>query len=180
MITQEQIKELHGRLGTLKECLDIDSKRKKVTELQKQTEAPDFWGDPKSAETFMKNMNGVKSWIVDFDKAASLTDDLDVLYEFAKDSMDLTAEDAVESEEMKELDAAYVEAEKAVEALELKNMLGEEGDSLGAILTINSGAGGTEANDWSAMLMRMYMRWCERNGYKTTVTDLMEGDEVGI
>lgn len=180
MITQEQIKELHGRLGTLKECLDIESKRKKVGELQKQTEAPDFWGDPKSAETFMKNMNGVKSWIVDFDKAASLTDDLDVLYEFAKDSMDLTAEDVVESEEMKELDAAYVEAEKAVEALELKNMLGEEGDSLGAILTINSGAGGTEANDWSAMLMRMYMRWCERNGYKTTVTDLMEGDEVGI
>lgn len=180
MITQEQIKELHGRLGTLKECLDIEAKRKKVGELQKQTEAPDFWGDPKSAETFMKNMNGIKSWIVDFDKAASLTDDLDVLYEFAKDSMDLTAEDAVESEEMKELDAAYVEAEKAVEALELKNMLGEEGDSLGAILTINSGAGGTEANDWSAMLMRMYMRWCERNGYKTKVTDLMEGDEVGI
>ena len=180
MITQEQIKELHGRLGTLKECLDIESKRKKVGELQKQTESPDFWSDPKAAEAFMKNMNAVKTWVTDFDKAASLTDDLDVLYEFAKDSMDVTAEDAVESEEMKELDAAFVEAEKAVEALELKNMLGEEGDSLGAILTINSGAGGTEANDWSAMLMRMYMRWCERNGYKTTVTDLMEGDEVGI
>ena len=54
MITQEQIKELHGRLGTLKECLDIESKRKKVGELQKQTEAPDFWSDPKAAETFMK------------------------------------------------------------------------------------------------------------------------------
>jgi peptide chain release factor 2 len=180
MINQEQIKALHDRVEALTKCLDIESKRRKVAELQKQTEAPDFWGDPKAAEVFMKKMNGVKAWVTDYDKAASLTDDLDVLYEFAKDSMDMSAEDVVESDEMKELDAAYAQAEQAVEALELKNMLGEEGDSLGAILTINSGAGGTEANDWSAMLMRMYMRWGERNGYKMTVTELLEGDEVGI
>lgn len=180
MINQEQIKALHDRVEALSKCLDIEAKRRKVAELQKQTEAPDFWGDPKAAETFMKKMNGVKAWVTDYDKAASLTDDLDVLYEFAKDSMDMSAEDVVESDEMKELDAAYAQAEQAVEALELKNMLGEEGDSLGAILTINSGAGGTEANDWSAMLMRMYMRWGERNGYKMTVTELLEGDEVGI
>lgn len=180
MINQEQIKALHDRVEALTKCLDIESKRRKVAELQKQTEAPDFWGDPKAAEAFMKKMNSVKAWGTDYDKAASLTDDLDVLYEFAKDSMDMSAEDVVESDEMKELDAAYAQAEQAVEALELKNMLGEEGDSLGAILTINSGAGGTEANDWSAMLMRMYMRWGERNGYKMTVTELLEGDEVGI
>lgn len=180
MINQEQIKALHDRVEALTKCLDIESKRRKVAELQKQTEAPDFWGDPKAAEAFMKKMNGVKAWVTDYDKAASLTDDLDVLYEFAKYSMDMSAEDVVESDEMKELDAAYAQAEQAVEALELKNMLGEEGDSLGAILTINSGAGGTEANDWSAMLMRMYMRWGERNGYKMTVTELLEGDEVGI
>lgn len=180
MINQEQIKALHDRVEALTKCLDIEAKRRKVAELQKQTEAPDFWGDPKAAETFMKKMNGVKAWVTDYDKAASLTDDLDVLYEFAKDSMDMSAEDVVESDEMKELDAAYAQAEQAVEALELKNMLGEEGDSFGAILTINSGAGGTEANDWSAMLMRMYMRWGERNGYKMTVTELLEGDEVGI
>lgn len=180
MINQEQIKALHDRVEALTKCLDIESKRRKVAELQKQTEAPDFWGDPKAAEAFMKKMNGVKAWVTDYDKAASLTDDLDVLYEFAKDSMDMSAEEVVESDEMKELDAAYGQAEQAVEALELKNMLGEEGDSLGAILTINSGAGGTEANDWSAMLMRMYMRWGERNGYKMTVTELLEGDEVGI
>ena len=180
MINQEQIKALHDRVEALTKCLDIEAKRRKVAELQKQTEAPDFWGDPKAAEAFMKKMNGVKAWVTDYDKAASLTDDLDVLYEFAKDSMDMSAEDVVESDEMKELDAAYAQAEQAVEALELKNMLGEEGDSLGAILTINSGAGGTEANDWSAMLMRMYMRWGERSGYKMTVTELLEGDEVGI
>lgn len=180
MISIDQIKSLHERVNALDKCLDIQAKRSKVAELQKQTESPDFWNDPKSAEAFMKNMNGVKSWVTSFDEATTLTDDLDVLYEFAKDSMDITAEDAVESDEMKELDEAYVKAEKAVEDLELKNMLGEEGDSLGAILTINSGAGGTEANDWSAMLMRMYTRWAERNGYKMTVTDLLEGDEVGI
>lgn len=128
----------------------------------------------------MKNMNGVKSWVTDYDRAFSQTEDLDVLYDFAKDSMDLTAENAVESEEMAELGAAYDVALKSVEDLELKNMLGAEGDNLGAVLTINSGAGGTEANDWSAMLMRMYMRWGERNDFKMTVTDLLEGDEAGI
>ncbi|MGM9740034.1 MAG: peptide chain release factor 2 [Candidatus Cryptobacteroides sp.] len=180
MITLEQIKALHQRMETLGRCLDIEAKRAKVAELQKQTEAADFWNDPKAAESFMKNMNGVKSWVTDYDKAFSQTEDLDVLYDFAKDSMDITVENAVESEEMAELGTAYDEALKSVEALELKNMLGAEGDNLGAVLTINSGAGGTEANDWSAMLMRMYMRWGERNGFKMTVTDLLEGDEAGI
>lgn len=107
MINQEQIKDLHERISTLVTCLDIEAKRKKVVELQKQTEAPDFWSDPKAAEVFMKNMNGIKSWVTDYDRAFGLTEDLDVLYEFAKDSMDVTAEDVVESEEMKELDEAY-------------------------------------------------------------------------
>ncbi|MDY3963990.1 MAG: peptide chain release factor 2 [Candidatus Cryptobacteroides sp.] len=180
MVTLEQIRTLHQRMETLGRCLDIEAKRAKVAELQKQTEAADFWNDPKAAETFMKNMNGVKSWVTDYDKAFTLTEDLDVLYDFAKDSMDMSGDEVVESEEMKELDAAFREAGNAVEALELKNMLGAEGDNLGAVLTINSGAGGTEANDWSAMLMRMYMRWGERSGFKMTVTDLLEGDEAGI
>ena len=76
------------------------------------------------------------------------------------------------------------EAEKALEThledVEFKSMLSNEGDNLGALVKINSGAGGTEANDWSSMLMRMYSRWGERNGYKVTVTDLLEGDEAGI
>ncbi|MDD6253944.1 MAG: peptide chain release factor 2 [Bacteroidales bacterium] len=180
MVTLEQIRTLHQRMETLGRCLDIEGKRAKVAELQRQTEAADFWNDPKAAESFMKNINSVKTWVTDFDKAHTLTEDLDVLYDFAKDSMDMSGDETVESEEMKELNVAYAEAENAVEALELKNMLGAEGDSLGAVLTINSGAGGTEANDWSAMLMRMYMRWGERNGYKMTVTDLLEGDEAGI
>ena len=100
-------------------------------------------------------------------KAEGLMDDCNTLVEFGEDA----AED---------LDKAYADLLAQVESLEMRNMLSAEGDNLGAILKINSGAGGTEANDWSSMLMRMYMRWGERNGYKVEVSDLLEGDEAGI
>lgn len=128
----------------------------------------------------MKNINGVKSWVTGFDTAVTSVEDLDVLYEFAKESVEGASDESTETAETRELESSYKEAESNVEALELRNMLGAEGDNLGAVLTINSGAGGTEANDWSSMLMRMYMRWGERNGMKITVTDLLEGDEAGI
>ena len=166
MVTLEQIKELRPRLETLERCLDIPAKRKEVEEKELQSQAPDFWDDPKAAEAFLKGISTVKAWVTAYQTAASAIDDLEVLYELEPESEDM--------------DQAYDDAVKAVEDLELKNMLGEEGDNLGAVLTINSGAGGTEANDWSAMLMRMYMRWGERNGYKMTVTENQEGDEVGI
>lgn len=159
---------------------DIPGKRGQVAALQKKTESPDFWNDPKAAEVFMKNLNGVKSWVTGFDKASTEVDDLDVLYDFAKESLGGSTDETVTTAETQELDESYSRAVEDVEALELRNMLGAEGDNLGAVLTINSGAGGTEANDWSSMLMRMYMRWGERNGYKVTVTDLLEGDEAGI
>lgn len=159
---------------------DIPGKRGQVAALQKKTESPDFWNDPKTAEVFMKNLNGVKSWVTGFDKAFTEVEDLDVLYDFAKESLGGSADETVATEETQELEEAYSKAVEDVEALELRNMLGAEGDNLGAVLTINSGAGGTEANDWSSMLMRMYMRWGERNGYKVTVNDLLEGDEAGI
>ena len=148
--------------------------------MQKKTEAPDFWNDPKAAEAFLKNLNGIKSWVSGFDKAFSETEDLEVLYDFAKESLGGQTDETVSTEETRELETEYGRALDDIEALEMRNMLGGEGDSLGAILTINSGAGGTEANDWSAMLMRMYLRWGERNGYKTTITDQQEGDEAGI
>ena len=159
---------------------DIPGKRGQVAALQKKTESPDFWNDPKAAEVCMKNLNGVKSWVTGFDKASTEVDDLDVLYDFAKESLGGSTDETVTTAETQELDESYSKAVEDVEALELRNMLGAEGDNLGAVLTINSGAGGTEANDWSSMLMRMYMRWGERNGYKVTVTDLLEGDEAGI
>ncbi len=179
MITVEQIRALKQRVETLDRCLDISAKRTEVEEKTERTLAPDFWDDPKEAEKFLKELAGVKFWVTGYDKVASGVADLEVLYDFARESMEGAAE-GVETDEAQELDRAYGTVEKEIEDLELRNMLGEEGDNLGAILTINSGAGGTEANDWSAMLMRMYMRWGERNGYKVTVTDELEGEDAGI
>ena len=178
MTTAEQIKELQHRVAVLGKCIGIQAKRSEVEEKTQRTLAADFWDDPKEAEKFLKELSGVKFWVSGYDKVASAVEDLNVLYDFAKESL-AGAEDE-NTDEVKELEDAYVGVLAELEALELRNMLGEEGDNLGAVLTINSGAGGTEANDWSAMLMRMYVRWAERNGYKVTVTDELEGEDAGI
>ena len=164
MISIEQIKELQQRVDTLGRCICVEDKRAEVARKEERTLAADFWDDPKEAEKFLKELAGVKFWVTGFDKIAAGVEDLYVLLEF----------------EDEEIDSAYNAVIEDVESLELRNMLGEEGDNLGAVLTINSGAGGTEANDWSAMLMRMYIRWAERNGYKVTVTDELEGEDAGI
>ncbi|MBQ7576375.1 MAG: peptide chain release factor 2 [Bacteroidales bacterium] len=167
MISSEQIKELKQRLETLGRFLDIPAKREELAVKQEKTTAPDFWDDPKAAEAFLKGVAPLKYWVEGFDRLKSLEADLDTLVDFGEDA----AED---------IDKAYADLEKGVEEMELRNMLGEEGDNLGAILKINSGAGGTEANDWSSMLMRMYIRWGERNGYKIHISDVLDGDEAGI
>ena len=79
-----------------------------------------------------------------------------------------------------ELDQLYDDAKEKVEKLELRNMLRNEEDKMDAILKINSGAGGTESQDWASMLMRLYLRWCERHGYKTAIEHMIDGDEAGI
>ena len=178
MVGNDNIKALQQRVETLGRCIDIEAKRSDVAERTEKTLAADFWDDPKAAEKFLKELSGVKFWVTGFDKVAAAVEDLNVLLEFAKESV-AGADDEVTAE-VEELEEAYKAAVSEVEDLELRNMLGEEGDNLGAVLTINSGAGGTEANDWSAMLMRMYVRWAERNGYKVTVTDELEGEDAGI
>ena len=164
MISLEQIKDLQQRVETLGRCIDVEGKRADVAARQERTLAADFWDDPKEAEKFLKDMSGVKFWVTGYDKVLGSIEDLNVLLEL----------------EDEEIDTAYAAAVEELETLELRNMLGEEGDNLGAVLTINSGAGGTESNDWSAMLMRMYVRWAERNGYKVTITDELEGEDAGI
>ena len=164
MITVENIKELQERARILGRCINVEEKREDVARRQERTLAPDFWDDPKEAEKFLKDMSGVKFWVTGYDKVLGSIEDLNVLLEL----------------EDEEIDTAYAAAVEELETLELRNMLGEEGDNLGAVLTINSGPGGTESNDWSAMLMRMYIRWAERNGYKVTITDELEGEDAGI
>jgi len=151
-------------------AFDIDQKLIEVAEEEEKTHLPDFWNEPKAAENHLKKLASLKSWVNDYSQVAAAVEDLEVLLDFAK--QDASAED--------DLDKQYAKALELTEALEMRNMLGEEEDKLGAILKINSGAGGTESNDWSAMLMRMYMRWGERNGYKVYVRDVLDGDEAGV
>ena len=132
--------------------------------------APDFWDNPKEAEKFLKSLSEKKSWITRYDKVALAVGELDVALEFLA-SGDMTQD---------EFNQTFSVAETAIEDLEFFNMLSGEEDKLSAIITINSGAGGTESQDWAEMLMRMYMRWAERNNYKVTELDLQEGDVAGI
>ena len=151
-------------------AFDIDRKLIEVAEEEEKTQLPDFWNEPKLAEKHLKKLASLKSWVNAYCQVAAAVEDLEVLLDFAK--QDASAES--------DLDTQYAKSLELVEALEMRNMLGEEEDKLGAILKINSGAGGTESNDWSAMLMRMYTRWGERNGYKVYMRDILDGDEAGI
>lgn len=117
-------------------------------------------------------MSGVKYWVNAIDSLTAAAEDLEVLYEMAQMEEDASME--------AELDGEYASLITKIDEIEAKSMLGEEGDNLGALLKINSGAGGTESNDWSMMLLRMYTRWGERNGYKVSVYDVIDGDEAGI
>ena len=132
--------------------------------------APDFWNNAKEAELYIKNLRSKKKWIEDYNKAAEMADELQLAYEFYKEG-ELSVE---------ELDEQYSLTQNHIEAIEFKNMLSDEGDSLSAVLQITAGAGGTESCDWASMLMRMYMMWAEKSGYKIKELNFQEGDVAGI
>ncbi len=118
----------------------------------------------------MKLVKDLQKWIDGYEEVKTLPDELELSFDFYKEEL-VTEED---------VDVAYAKAYEAVEALELKNMLRDEADQMDCVLKINSGAGGTESQDWASMLMRMYLRYAETNGYKATIANLQEGDEAGI
>ena len=118
----------------------------------------------------MKKVRELKSWIEGYEQVTSAVGDLQVLFDFAKEG------EATEEE----VDAQYQETIRVLEDIEMRNMLRREEDHFGAIMKINSGAGGTESMDWASMLYRMYLRWGELNGYKVKHVDYQEGEEAGI
>ena len=170
MITADQLKDVMDRADALHRYLNIDQKKVEYEEEQLRTQAPDFWEDPKYAQEQMKKVKGIQKWLDGYKTVRLYADELQLAFDFYKDEM-VTEE---------EVDADYVKAIKAIEDLELKNMLRQKEDPMDCVLKINSGAGGTESQDWAQMLMRMYMRWAEAHGYKVTITDMQEGDEAGI
>ena len=170
MITADQLKDVMDRADALHHYLNIDQKKVEFEEEQLRTQAPDFWEDPKYAREQMKKVKGIQKWLDGYKTVRLYADELQLAFDFYKDEM-VTEE---------EVDADYGKAIKAIEDLELKNMLRQKEDPMDSVLKINSGAGGTESQDWAQMLMRMYMRWSEAHGYKVTITDMQEGDEAGI
>ena len=170
MITQDQLKDIQTRTEQLNRYLDIPAKKIQYEEEQLRTQAPEFWEDQKRAEEQMKLVKGLEKWIKAYEDIHTLSEELATAFDFFKE--DLVTED--------EVDALYDRVKAAIEDLELKNMLRKEEDSMDAVLKINSGAGGTEAQDWAQMLMRMYMRWAEAHGHKVTISNLLEGDDAGI
>ncbi|MCR8668124.1 peptide chain release factor 2 [Aestuariibaculum sp. M13] len=170
MITLDQIKDLNTRLDKLRHYLDVDKKLIEIQNEEEKTFDPNFWNDPKTAETIMKSLRVKKKWVEDYNTIKTLIEDLDVLYEFYKEGE--STEEDVQNQ--------YNKAATLLEDTEFKNMLSDEGDSLSAVLQITAGAGGTESCDWASMLMRMYLMYAEKSGFKVKELNFQEGDVAGI
>jgi peptide chain release factor 2 len=170
MITSDQQKDLTNRIQAIYNYLKIDEKEIALREKELKTQDPGFWDDAKKAEGQMKEIRSLKFWIEGYKVLKQILDDIDVLIEFYKEDPSLDSE----------INEQYHLLLDKVEATELKNMLSGEEDRLSGVLQITSGAGGTESCDWASMLMRMYIMWGQKNGYKVSELNYQEGDVAGI
>lgn len=151
---------------------DLETKEREIAELETKTHAPDFWNDNVAAQHVMQQITRRKGWVESWHDIRRRLLDAGALLELALESND----ESFQSEIRAEIEAL----DKAIADLEFRNMLSDEDDVKNCILTIHAGAGGTEAQDWAEMLMRMYLRWCERRGYKTFLLDEQAGEGAGI
>jgi peptide chain release factor 2 len=170
MITLDQIKDITTRVEKLKSYLNIEAKKITISNDEEKASNPAFWNDPKSAEALMRVLRTNKKWVEDYESLVTLNEDLNIIYDFHKEG---EASDA-------ELNSLFEKTLKTLEALEFKNMLSDEGDNLSAVLQITAGAGGTESCDWAQMLLRMYLMWSEKQGFKIKELNYQEGDVAGI
>lgn len=151
---------------------DVDLKEKEIAQLQEKTAAPDFWSDNVRAQKVMQEISSRKEWVEAWNRLKERLDDAETLVELAEEAGDET--------HSKEIEGEISIVGFGISELEFKNMLSGEDDEKSALLTIHAGAGGTEAQDWAEMLLRMYVRWCERKGFQTSLVDELEGEGAGI
>jgi len=147
---------------------DLDEKRKRIEELESRMAQPGFWDDPQGAQEVISELKEHREWVEAFEELEEKCRDLKELAEL------------VDEEEAGELEEELRSLEEGLRSLELRQMLSGEDDPKDALLTIHPGAGGTESMDWAGMLLRMYLRWIERKGFKGEVIDLQPGEEAGI
>jgi peptide chain release factor 2 len=156
----------------LEGIFDIVGKEKRTAELEKLMEKPGFWETPEDGKNILKERSDLGGIIETWKSLFGEIEDTEMLFEMAVEENDEETFEEIQKK-LKELQRRYRE-------LELRQMLGEENDDKNAIVTINAGAGGTEAQDWTEMLLRMYLRWVEKRNFKAEVADLLEGEEAGI
>ena len=166
MINKDQIIVIKKRLELLSKYLDIDNKKEELLIFEKKMLQNNFWDNSKEAEKILKTKKDLEKWVKSFNTIINNLDELNILIELNADE--------------KEINSKYDETIKTLEDLEFKKMLSSKDDSLNGIMTINPGAGGTEGQDWAEMLMRMYVMWGEKNGYKVSQIDLQKAEPVGI
>ncbi len=159
-------------LRDLGASLDLDNKKKRIAELDRMMEEPDFWTDPEKANQYSTEDRRLKDDVKSYEELAQSYDDIGALIEMAEEEED---QDSVA--EVKEMLDDFIER---LDQMSTKLLLSGEYDSMNAILRLNAGAGGTESNDWAGMLYRMYTRWAERHDFTLKVLDYLEGDEAGI
>ena len=159
-------------LTELGEAIGVESLRKEIKKLEEQSADGDFWNDMANSKIVLKKLAELKSKVGAYDKLTAAFEDASVLIELGNEEEDESLLDDARS--------AVTSFEEALESQKLQTLLSGEYDANNAILTFHAGAGGTEAQDWAEMLLRMYTRWAERHGYKVTTLDYLDGDEAGI
>ena len=176
MIEFEEYKgKLNGlkpTLDSLREALHLEAAEKEIEELEGQSERDGFWNDVENSQRVQKRLKQLKAKVENYEKLCSGWDDLMTLCEMAIEEDD----DSM----LPELQSEYAEFEKKLEETRLGTLLTGEYDANNAILTFHAGAGGTEAQDWTQMLYRMYNMWADRHGYTVKLMDYLDGDEAGI
>ena len=151
---------------------DIPEKENRIKELEQLSARDDLWSDPEKARDILKKKTRLDAVVAQWRKLRASAEDLEILHGLAKDENDEAA--------LAEVDRDLDSLQAAVRDEELRMMLGSEQDPMNAIMSIHAGAGGTEAQDWAEMLLRMYLRWAERRGFKATIIDFLPGDEAGV
>ncbi|MFY8000280.1 MAG: peptide chain release factor 2 [Candidatus Kapaibacteriota bacterium] len=166
------LQDLSERTENLRGFFDVAAKTDEMLRLEADSQAPNFWDDADAARSIMQHAATLKEWVEGWKAAQKAVEDSATMIQLAEEMEDASMEADVVGE--------ITRAQELINNLELKNILSGPDDARNAILTINAGAGGTEAQDWSQMLMRMYMRWAERRGYAIYLAEEVEGDVAGI
>ena len=167
------IEQREARLNSLSAPLNLTGKRAEIADLENSATEPDFWDDPSAAQVKMQRLNALKEGLAPWLAVRKRLDDVRTLAELAGLEENPEAYTA-------EIEGEIKDISQALDQLEIETLLSGPHDDSPAILEINSGAGGTDANDWASMLQRMYLRWAERHGFKAEILDEVEGDVAGI